>query len=72
MTLLIDFNAERGDDPKKLGTLNLEKGKGDKPNANTDDLYIKLGTDWKGMKCAHYHHKAGYRRYLPSDIRGCQ
>ncbi|KAI6083764.1 hypothetical protein F4821DRAFT_244200 [Hypoxylon rubiginosum] len=62
MTLLIDFNAERGDDPKKLGTLNLEKGKGDKPNANTDDLYIKLGTDWKGMKCAHYHHKAGYRR----------
>lgn len=59
---LVDFNAARGDDPRKLGSLNLEKGKGDRPKQNTKDLYIKLDKDWKGTKAAHFHHKAGYRR----------
>ncbi|KAI2615374.1 hypothetical protein GGR54DRAFT_642397 [Hypoxylon sp. NC1633] len=60
--LLIDFNAARGDDPRLLGTLNLEKTKGDKLKANTKDLYVKLGSDWKGTKCAHFHHATGDRR----------
>lgn len=59
---LVDYNAAKGDDPKKLGTLNLEKAKGDKPKGNTKDLYIKLDKDWKGTPAAHFHHKKGDRR----------
>ncbi|KAI1379805.1 hypothetical protein F4677DRAFT_295555 [Hypoxylon crocopeplum] len=68
--LLVDFNAERGDDPKKLGTLNLEKGKGNRPKKNTNDLYIKLDNDWKGKKCAHFHHKSGDRRAEYHALKG--
>ncbi|KAI2780255.1 hypothetical protein F4815DRAFT_499788 [Daldinia loculata] len=67
---LVDFNAARGDDPKKLGSLNLEKGKGDRPKQNTKDLYIKLDKDWKGTKAAHFHHKAGYRRAEYHSLKG--
>ncbi|KAI1445145.1 hypothetical protein F5Y02DRAFT_418194 [Annulohypoxylon stygium] len=60
--LLVDFSAARGDDPKILGNLNLEKAKGDKPKSNTPDLYIKLDKDPKGVAALHFHHKAGDRR----------
>ncbi|KAI1392398.1 uncharacterized protein F4822DRAFT_425608 [Hypoxylon trugodes] len=68
--LLVDFDASRGDDPKILGTLNLEKAKGDRPKANTADLYIKSDKDWQGTKAAHFHHKAGYRRAEYHALKG--
>ncbi|KAI0138116.1 hypothetical protein F4776DRAFT_663253 [Hypoxylon sp. NC0597] len=68
---LVDFLASRGDDPKTLGTLNLEKGKGDRPKSNTPDLYIKLDKDFKGINgAAHFHHKAGYRRAEYHSLKG--
>ncbi|OTB02909.1 hypothetical protein M426DRAFT_264152 [Hypoxylon sp. CI-4A] len=68
--LLIDFNAARGDDPKKLGLLNLEKDKGDRPKGNTNDLYIKLDKDFNGQAAAHFHHKTGYRRAEYHALKG--
>ncbi|KAI1408587.1 hypothetical protein F5Y13DRAFT_172318 [Hypoxylon sp. FL1857] len=68
---LVDFNAARRDDPKKLGTLNLEKGKGDKPKSNTPDLYVKLDEDFKGVNgAARFHHRAGYRRAEYHSLKG--
>ncbi|KAI0835403.1 hypothetical protein F5Y06DRAFT_306193 [Hypoxylon sp. FL0890] len=67
---LVDFNAARGDDPKKLGTLNLEKDKGDRPKSNTPDLYIRLDKDFNGQNRAHFHHKAGYRRAEYHALKG--
>ncbi|KAI1140848.1 hypothetical protein F5Y05DRAFT_423756 [Hypoxylon sp. FL0543] len=67
---LVDFNAARGDDPKKLGTLNLEEDKGDRPKANTPDLYIKLDKAFNGQNRAHFHHKAGYRRAEYHALKG--
>ncbi|KAJ8130913.1 hypothetical protein O1611_g2710 [Lasiodiplodia mahajangana] len=60
--LLVDYNAARGDDPSKMGLLNLESTKGTKVPKNTADLYIKSDVDWKGTKCAHVHHKKGWLR----------
>jgi hypothetical protein len=60
--LLVDYNADRGDDVSKIGFLNLEQARGDKIKENTDDLYIKAGKDWRGSKAAHFHRKKGYIR----------
>lgn len=62
--LLVDYNAERGDDISNIGLMNLEQARGDKVRANTDDLYIKAGKDWRGSKAAHFHRKKGYIRYV--------
>ncbi|KAI2463059.1 hypothetical protein F4781DRAFT_146993 [Annulohypoxylon bovei var. microspora] len=69
-SLLVDFNAARGNDPKVLGTLNLEQAKGDKPKGNTPDLYIKLDKDPKKVPAAHFHHKAGDRRAEYHALKG--
>ncbi|KAF3090164.1 hypothetical protein TWF569_007239 [Orbilia oligospora] len=61
-TLLLDFDAQRGDNPSILGLLNLEQARGDSISANTKDLYIKLDKDPKGVQAAHVHRKAGYIR----------
>ncbi|RVD86087.1 uncharacterized protein DFL_004381 [Arthrobotrys flagrans] len=61
-TLLLDFDAQRGDNPSILGLLNLEQARGDPISANTKDLYIKLDKDPKGVQAAHVHRKAGYIR----------
>lgn len=60
--LLVDYSAERDDDVSKIGLMNLEKARGGRNKANTDDLYIKAGKDWRGMKSAHFHRKKGYIR----------
>ncbi|KAF9886525.1 hypothetical protein FE257_011432 [Aspergillus nanangensis] len=60
--LLLDFNATRGDDPSTLGTLNLEAERGDKPDSNSDELYIKLGEDPDGNPALHFHRDEGYIR----------
>ncbi|GME59176.1 hypothetical protein GGR51DRAFT_503670 [Neofusicoccum parvum] len=57
--LLVDYNAARNDDPSKMGQLNLEAARGDKPDKNSADLYIKADTDFRGTKCAHFHRKKG-------------
>ncbi|KAI0183112.1 hypothetical protein EV127DRAFT_517215 [Xylaria flabelliformis] len=61
-TLLVDYDAARGDDPSKLGLLNLESTQHVKVSKNTPDLYFQSGVDWKGTKCAHVHHKKDFRR----------
>lgn len=61
--LLIDYNAARDDDVSEMGQLNLEKERKDKPKSNSKDLYIKMDTDWRGTKCAHFHRKKDYIRY---------
>lgn len=66
--LLVDFYAARGDDPEVMGLRNLEKGKSDYQKANSADLYIKSGTDKQSRKCAHFHRRDGYRRYIISNI----
>ncbi|RHZ43461.1 uncharacterized protein CDV56_102436 [Aspergillus thermomutatus] len=58
-TSLIDFSAARGDDPSILGIRNLEAARDDKVSANTDDLYIKLGTDPRGTSALHFHRIQG-------------
>jgi hypothetical protein len=60
--LLVDYNADRGDDVSKIGLMNLEQARGVKIGSNTDDLYIKAGKDWRGSKAAHFHRKKGYIR----------
>jgi hypothetical protein len=60
--LLVDYNAERGDEISKIGLMNLEQARGDTIKSNTEDLYIKAGTDWRGTKSAHFHRKKGYIR----------
>ncbi|KAK6348736.1 hypothetical protein TWF718_006523 [Orbilia javanica] len=61
-TLLLDFDAQRGDNPSILGLLNLEQARGDPISSNTKDLYIKLDKDPKGIQAAHVHRKAGFIR----------
>ncbi|KAK6522849.1 hypothetical protein TWF281_002280 [Arthrobotrys megalospora] len=61
-TLLLDFDAQRGDNPSILGLLNLEQARGNAISANTKDLYIKLDKDPKGVPAARVHRKAGYIR----------
>ncbi|KAK8076177.1 hypothetical protein PG994_003449 [Apiospora phragmitis] len=58
-TLLVDYNAARGDEVSKIGLVNLEAARGDKQHGNTADLYIKNDKDWKGGKSAHFHRKKG-------------
>jgi hypothetical protein len=60
--LLVNYNAEQGDDVSNMGLMNLEHIRGDTIKANTDDLYIKAGKDWRGSKAAHFHRKKGYIR----------
>ncbi|KAA8650468.1 hypothetical protein EYZ11_000846 [Aspergillus tanneri] len=60
--LLLDFNASRGDNPSKIGTLNLEAKRGQRPKGNTDELYVKLGQDSHGTPALHYHREKGYIR----------
>lgn len=60
--LLVDYNADRGDDISRVGLVNLEQARNVKPKANTDDLYIKADKDWRGSKAAHFHRKKGYIR----------
>ncbi|KAA8902929.1 hypothetical protein FN846DRAFT_814114 [Sphaerosporella brunnea] len=57
--LLLDYNAARGDAPDTLGLLNLEAARDDKVAANRADLYIKLGTDPKGVTALHVHRDKG-------------
>ncbi|KAI8950692.1 hypothetical protein F4801DRAFT_602108 [Xylaria longipes] len=61
-TLLVDYNADRGDDPSNIGLLNLESTRGVSPSKNTPDLYFQSGVDWKGTKCAHVHRKKDFIR----------
>ncbi|KAJ5357092.1 Concanavalin A-like lectin/glucanase subgroup [Penicillium concentricum] len=56
---LLDFSAARGDNPSMLGNRNLEAARGDTSSSNTDDLYIKLGADPKGVPSLHYHRIEG-------------
>lgn len=60
--LLVDYKVTRGDDPSKMGQLNLEARRNDKQNKNSAELYIKSDMDWKGTKCAHFHRKKDYIR----------
>lgn len=60
--LLVDYSAERGDDVSGIGLMNLEQARNDRIKANTDDLYVKAGKDWRGSKAAHFHRKKGYIR----------
>jgi hypothetical protein len=60
--LLVDYNAERGDEVSKMGLLNLEKERNNTIKSNTDDLYIKAGKDWRGTNAAHFHRKKDYIR----------
>ncbi|KAI0115647.1 hypothetical protein GGR51DRAFT_503670 [Nemania sp. FL0031] len=60
--LLVDYSAARGDDPSKMGQLNLESTRGTKVSKNTADLYIKSDVDWRGTKCAHFHRKKDWIR----------
>ncbi|KAF3932205.1 hypothetical protein ABW20_dc0109655 [Dactylellina cionopaga] len=60
--LLLDFDAQRGDKPSILGLINLEQARDDTISANTQDLYIKLDKDPKGVPAAHVHRKSGYIR----------
>ncbi|KAF2971903.1 hypothetical protein GQX73_g1741 [Xylaria multiplex] len=69
-TLLVDYNADRDDDPSKIGILNLESTRHVKVSKNTADLYIKSGVDWKGTKCAHVHHKEGFLRAEYHALKG--
>ncbi|KAK0706310.1 hypothetical protein B0T26DRAFT_837247 [Lasiosphaeria miniovina] len=57
--LLIDFNAARGDDPSKMGHINLEGARGESRSSNSPDLYIKSDQDWRGEKAAHFHREVG-------------
>jgi hypothetical protein len=65
--LLVDYNADRGDNVSEMGQLNLEEARNHTIDSNTDDLYIKAGKDWRGTKAAHFHRKKGYIRYVPSS-----
>ncbi|KAK8057285.1 hypothetical protein PG996_011222 [Apiospora saccharicola] len=57
--LLVDYNAARGDEVSKMGQVNLEAARDERPSGNTADLYIKNDKDWKGAKSAHFHRKKG-------------
>jgi hypothetical protein len=57
--LLVDYNADRGDDVSSIGLVNLERARDDTIKANIDDLYIKADKDWRGSKAAHFHRKKG-------------
>ncbi|KAJ5452904.1 Concanavalin A-like lectin/glucanase subgroup [Penicillium cf. griseofulvum] len=67
---LVDFSAARGDNPSILGLRNLEAARGDSRSTNTDELYIKLGADPKGVPSLHYHRDIGYIRaeYHPKGM----
>lgn len=69
-SLLVEFDASAGDDPAVLGTLNLEAARGAKQSANSNDLYIKLGTDYNGVKAAHFHRVAGDIRAEYHSLNG--
>ncbi|KKK19607.1 hypothetical protein ARAM_007363, partial [Aspergillus rambellii] len=56
---MLNYSAARGDDQSILGQLNLEAARGDKVSANRADLYIKPGTDAKGVKALHFHRNVG-------------
>jgi hypothetical protein len=60
--LLVDYNADHGDDVSSIGLVNLERARDDTIKANIDDLYIKADKDWRGSKAAHFHRKKGYIR----------
>ncbi|KAF2807146.1 uncharacterized protein BDZ99DRAFT_447429 [Mytilinidion resinicola] len=59
---LMSYPASSSDPASNLGYLNLEKTKGERPKANSADLYIKTATDPSGVPAAHFHRKKGYRR----------
>ncbi|RAL10947.1 uncharacterized protein BO97DRAFT_471270 [Aspergillus homomorphus CBS 101889] len=61
-TSLLSFSAAKGDDPSVLGIRNLEEARDEKISDNTNDLYIKLGTDPHGTPALHYHRKKDYIR----------
>ncbi|KAF2847412.1 FAD/NAD(P)-binding domain-containing protein [Plenodomus tracheiphilus IPT5] len=67
--LLVDYNAERGDDVSKIGRINLEQARGEPIKSNTDNLYIKAGKDWRGSKSAHFHRKKAYIRCARLPMR---
>jgi hypothetical protein len=56
---LVNFSASTTTDLTVLGIRDLETTRGTKPDDNTDDLYIKLGKDPKGVPALHFHRKAG-------------
>jgi len=58
-SLLVNFSASTTTDLTVLGIRNLEAARGNKPKENTDDLYIKLGKDPKGVPALHFHRKTG-------------
>ncbi|KAF2825863.1 hypothetical protein CC86DRAFT_382847 [Ophiobolus disseminans] len=66
--LLVDFNAERGDDISKIGRVNLQRDLEERPKQNTVDVYIKAGNDWRGVKSAHFHREKDYRRFALGAI----
>jgi hypothetical protein len=60
---LVDFSAARGDNPSMLGVRNMQAAREDgSTSVNTDELYIKLGQDPKGVPALHYHRDKGYIR----------
>ncbi|OOF89868.1 hypothetical protein ASPCADRAFT_135635 [Aspergillus carbonarius ITEM 5010] len=61
-TSLLNFSAANGDNPTKIGILNLEEARGNKISSNIADLYAKLGSDPNGTPALHYHRKEGYIR----------
>ncbi|KAK2795963.1 hypothetical protein FQN50_009668 [Emmonsiellopsis sp. PD_5] len=57
--ILVDFQAERGDDISDVGKVNLEASRKDKVHANSADVYIRMEEDPEGKPAAHFHRKAG-------------
>jgi hypothetical protein len=56
---LVNFSASTTTDLTVLGIRNLEAKRGNKSDENTNDLFIKLGKDPKGVPALHFHRKAG-------------
>lgn len=69
-SLLVDFNATRGDDPSVLGLLNLEAARGATQSANSADLYFKKGADWQGNPAGHAGRIAGDIRAEYHGLKG--
>ncbi|KAI5776915.1 hypothetical protein EDC01DRAFT_698921, partial [Geopyxis carbonaria] len=58
-TVLVDYDAARGDAPSVMGHLNIEKAKGDRPKTEDDSLFIRTSVDPAGTPAAHFHRAKG-------------